>query len=111
MLIRRDNGTPTPLTYLDLIEKMLRFPKPLVAAVNGAAVAGGAGLVMACDLVVASERSAFGFPEPKPRRGGGHGRPAVGISRRRRACQLSVADRQRSSTRRPLIAWGCFTSW
>jgi methylglutaconyl-CoA hydratase len=51
--------------YHDLIETMLRFPKPLIAAVNGPAVAGGAGLVMACDLVVASEEAAFGFPEPR----------------------------------------------
>jgi methylglutaconyl-CoA hydratase len=53
------------LAYHEVIETMLRFPKPLVAAVNGAAVAGGAGLVMACDLVVASPDAAFGFPEPR----------------------------------------------
>ncbi len=53
------------LIYHDLIETMLRFPKPLVAAVNGPAVAGGAGLAMACDLVVASENATFGFPEPR----------------------------------------------
>jgi enoyl-CoA hydratase/carnithine racemase len=51
--------------YHELIESMLRFPKPLVAAVNGAAVAGGAGLVMACDLVVAADDASFGFPEPR----------------------------------------------
>ncbi len=51
--------------YHDLIEAMLRFPKPLIAAVNGPAVAGGAGLVMACDLVVASRSASFGFPEPR----------------------------------------------
>lgn len=51
--------------YHDLIEAMLRFPKPLIAAVNGPAVAGGAGLVMACDLVVASQSASFGFPEPR----------------------------------------------
>jgi len=53
------------VVYHDLIQAMLRFPKPLVAAVNGPAVAGGAGLVMACDLVVASEKARFGFPEPR----------------------------------------------
>jgi methylglutaconyl-CoA hydratase len=53
------------VVYHDLIEAMLRFPKPLVAAVGGPAVAGGAGLVMACDLVVASENASFGFPEPR----------------------------------------------
>ncbi|MGD9724451.1 MAG: enoyl-CoA hydratase/isomerase family protein [Pirellulales bacterium] len=53
------------IAYHELIETMLRFPKPLVAAVNGPAVAGGAGIVMACDLVVATESAAFGFPEPR----------------------------------------------
>jgi methylglutaconyl-CoA hydratase len=51
--------------YHELIETMLRFPKPLIAAVSGPAVAGGAGLVMACDLVVASPDATFGFPEPR----------------------------------------------
>jgi methylglutaconyl-CoA hydratase len=51
--------------YHDVIELMLRFPKPLIAAVNGPAVAGGAGLVMACDLVVACRQATFGFPEPR----------------------------------------------
>ncbi|MEK6235147.1 MAG: enoyl-CoA hydratase/isomerase family protein, partial [Planctomycetales bacterium] len=31
--------------YQELLEKMLRFPKPILAAVNGPAVAGGAGVV------------------------------------------------------------------
>ncbi len=51
--------------YKELIEAMLRFPKPIIAAVNGPAVAGGAGLVLASDIVVASERASFGLPEPR----------------------------------------------
>src|SRR3954451_23649380 len=39
--------------------------KPLVAAVEGDAVAGGFELVLACDLVVAGEGSRFGVPEVK----------------------------------------------
>lgn len=39
------------------------FPKALVAAVNGAAVAGGFGLVLSCDLVVAADHATFGAPE------------------------------------------------
>lgn len=41
------------------------FPKPVIAAVNGAAVAGGFELVLACDLVVAAEHVKFGLPEVK----------------------------------------------
>jgi methylglutaconyl-CoA hydratase len=39
------------------------LPKPTVAAVNGAAVAGGAGLVTVCDLAVAVPEAKFGYPE------------------------------------------------
>ena len=39
--------------------------KPLIAAVEGYALAGGFELVLACDLVVASESAQFGIPEVK----------------------------------------------
>lgn len=37
--------------------------KPVVAAVRGRALAGGAGLATACDLVLAAESARFGYPE------------------------------------------------
>lgn len=39
--------------------------KPLIAAVEGMAVAGGCEIVLACDLVVASRSAQFGLPEVK----------------------------------------------
>ncbi len=36
---------------------------PVVARVHGAALGGGAGLVAACDIAIASEAATFGFPE------------------------------------------------
>ena len=51
--------------YRELIDKMLQFPKPIIAAINGPAVAGGAGLILASDLVVAAPEAKFGLPEPR----------------------------------------------
>jgi 2-(1,2-epoxy-1,2-dihydrophenyl)acetyl-CoA isomerase len=41
------------------ISEIRRAPKPFVAAVDGVAAAGGFGIAMACDLVLASERATF----------------------------------------------------
>lgn len=41
------------------ISEIRRAPKPFIAAVDGIAAAGGFGLAMSCDLVLASERASF----------------------------------------------------
>ncbi len=46
-----------------LYEQIYTLPKPTIAAVNGAAVAGGAGLVTVCDIAIATPEGKFGYPE------------------------------------------------
>ncbi|MDP8955841.1 MAG: enoyl-CoA hydratase-related protein [Actinomycetota bacterium] len=47
----------------DLLLGIIRHPKPVVARVNGVALAGGFGVMLACDLVVAADDAEFGTPE------------------------------------------------
>ena len=51
------------LRLATLFDLIYTLPKPTIAAVNGAAVAGGAGLVSVCDLAVAVPEAKFGYPE------------------------------------------------
>ena len=47
----------------EVFGRIRRLPKPVVAVVHGRALAGGAGLATACDLVLAAESAQFGYPE------------------------------------------------
>jgi len=46
-----------------LYDFIYALPKPTIAAVNGSAVAGGAGLVSVCDLALSVPEAKFGYPE------------------------------------------------
>jgi methylglutaconyl-CoA hydratase len=48
-----------------LFQRVYTFSKPTIAAVHGPAVAGGAGLATACDLVVMGEQARIGYTEVK----------------------------------------------
>ena len=59
----RDFGTPVKGSPGLEVFTTRGYPKPIVAAVNGAAVGGGFELVLAADLVVAAEHATFAVPE------------------------------------------------
>lgn len=68
--MERVAGSADPMTNLAdaqalgaLLVVMRRHPRPIIAAVHGHALAGGAGLATACDLVVARDDAVFGYPE------------------------------------------------
>jgi methylglutaconyl-CoA hydratase len=46
-----------------LFRRLYDFPKPLIAAVNGAAIAGGTGIATLCDFTLAVPEAKFGYTE------------------------------------------------
>ena len=50
-------------TMARLFRSLYEFPKPTIAAVNGAAVAGGCGLATLCDFTIAVPEAKFGYTE------------------------------------------------
>jgi len=52
-------------TMAALFRSLYDFPKPTIAAVNGAAIAGGTGLATMCDFTLAVPEAKFGYTEVK----------------------------------------------
>ena len=51
--------------YRELLYSLFTLPVPTLAVVPGPALAGGLGLVLACDIVLVAESAYFSLPEPK----------------------------------------------
>lgn len=51
------------LRFGEVFLKMRRLPKPIIAVVQGRALAGGCGLATGCDLVLAAQSAQFAYPE------------------------------------------------
>ncbi len=58
-----EDNERSALALGELFLALRRLPKPSLAIVHGRALAGGAGLALACDIVLAAESSQIGFPE------------------------------------------------
>lgn len=56
-------GTEVSRAGQEVLRRIERFPRPVIAAVGGYALGGGCELALACHLRVASERARFGLPE------------------------------------------------
>ncbi|MQA75929.1 MAG: enoyl-CoA hydratase/isomerase family protein [Solirubrobacterales bacterium] len=92
-----------------LTRGMHRIPKPIIAAVNGWALAGGLETALACDIRIASERAMFGSFEA--RRGFHHG--DGGLVRLVNACGVGVASHMLLTAEpvdaRQALEWGLVT--
>lgn len=78
-----------------VFDKILRSPKPVIAAVNGPAVGGGAELVFACDMAVASPEAYFSLAQGRygigPALGLTLGVPIIG---RKRLADMALTERR-----------------
>jgi 2-(1,2-epoxy-1,2-dihydrophenyl)acetyl-CoA isomerase len=99
------------LEYLhSTISEIRRAAKPWMAAVDGVAAAGGFGLAMACDLVVASERSSFEWAYAKTGLTGAESSTfflpkLIGL---RRAMQFALMNLRLDA--RAALEWGLLTA-
>jgi len=57
--IKEDFSTP----YKDVVKIIRNSPKPVIGKIDGDVLAGGMGIALACDILIATKRSIFGLSE------------------------------------------------
>src|SRR5687767_7798786 len=87
----REEGLPLP--PLPLLGDTLHVGKPVIAAVNGVAIAGGWVFAQMCDLCIAADTATFGITEPKVGRGVGWSPPMIRMLGSRIALELMLTGR------------------
>lgn len=60
---QKDELEPSVKGFTGLLKTLLTLPKPIIAKVDGCALAGGLGIAAASDVLVATKDSRFGLPE------------------------------------------------
>ena len=51
------------LLYIELLDTQYNMNKPTIAVIDGAARGGGMTLAISCDIIIASDKASFGYPE------------------------------------------------
>ncbi len=77
-----------PRGFLPMIGDTIEMTKPSIAAVNGAAMAGGWMFAQMCDLCVAAEHAVFAITEAKVGRGTPWAAPLIGMLPQRVAMEV-----------------------
>jgi len=49
--------------FINLLNLINTHPKPIIAKVNGSAIGGGVGIMLACDIIIANKNAKFGLSE------------------------------------------------
>lgn len=60
----KDEWQQDSLVYADLLQKLFELPVPTIAVLQGPVLAGGVGMVLACDMILASDNAFMMLPEP-----------------------------------------------
>jgi enoyl-CoA hydratase len=88
-----------PKDYMPVLRRNVQLDKPVIAAVNGTAVAGGFLLAQMCDLVVASRTATFAITEARWGRGTPWAVPLTRLLPRRIVAELLVTGEPLPATR------------